>query len=107
MNTKMTRDPIDLMALGVIVLTAFLCIVTACTSTGCGYMIDDEKPLHALKDEGYTAATITDRHVIAPGLFGCDEKDTAGYGVSATNVTGAKVNLIVCCGILKGCTIRH
>ncbi len=107
MNTKLTRDPITLMASGVMVLTVILGAITLLTSAGCGSFVDEGKALRAVKDDGYTDASITDRHVIVPGMFGCDDKDSVGFDVKATNVNGTKVKLIVCCGLIKACTIRH
>ena len=107
MTSTKDRNVIDYMAYSVMVITAILGIATVMTSTGCGNLVNDETALRAVKDEGYTAATITEKHTIVPGLYGCDDKDTAGFDVTATNVTGAKVNLTVCCGIIKACTIRH
>jgi hypothetical protein len=108
MKNEKKIDPIDAMAFGVMVITAILGLVTVATTAGCGYAVADEKALGAVAAEGYTSATITEKHELLPGWNGCDEKDTAGFDVTATNVNGQRVNLIVCCGlVLKGCTIRH
>jgi len=101
------RNVIDMMAYGVMMVTAILGAVTLMSTTGCGSMVDNGKALHAVKDEGYTGATVKDKSVVFPGLNGCDDSDTAGFDITATNVNGARVNLTVCCGVIKACTIRH
>lgn len=107
MTIKSDRNVVDYMAYGVLLLTAVLGVATLMTSTGCGNLVDDQTALRAVKDEGYTKATITEKHTVAPGFYGCDEKDTAGFEVDATNIKGDPVKLTVCCGIIKACTIRH
>ena len=108
MKNEKKIDAVSAMAYGVMALTAILGLVTVVTTSGCGYAVGDEKPLGAVAAEGYTSAAITERHELFPGMNGCDEKDTAGFDVTATNVNGTRVNLIVCCGLVfKGCTIRH
>lgn len=107
MTSMKDRNVIDYMSYGVMMVTAILGAVTLMSTTGCGSMVDNGKALKAVKDDGYTSATIKDKSVVFPGWSGCDDSDAAEFDVTATNVTGAKVNLTVCCGIIKACTIRH
>ena len=36
----------------------------------------------------------------------CSDKDTFSTGFEATNPAGERVSGVVCCGILKNCTVR-
>lgn len=38
--------------------------------------------------------------------FGCAEGDKVGRGFSAMNANKVRVEGVVCCGVLKGCTVR-
>lgn len=43
-------------------------------------------------------------HGYAP--FSCGEDDTFATRFSAVNSKGARVSGVVCCGVLKSCTVR-
>lgn len=57
----------------------------------------------ALEDAGYEDIKTTGYS----GPFRCDEKDKFATGFEATNSKGKRVHGVVCCGFVKGCTIRH
>lgn len=46
---------------------------------------------------------------VVPGnasLFSCSDSDRMGRKFTAINVNGMKISGIICCGLLKNCTIR-
>ena len=55
----------------------------------------------ALKSAGYT-----DIQVGGYSFWGCGQDDTFSTKFKATNPTDHTVSGVVCCGTLKGCTIR-
>ena len=80
---------------GLVIILVILPIpLMACTSPN--------KAASALQDAGYSDITING---IAP--FSCGEDDNFSNKFTATNPAGDTVSGVVCCGILKGCTIRH
>ncbi len=56
---------------------------------------------HALQNQGFTNIQITG---YAP--FSCGEDDTSSTGFTADNPHGDRVSGVVCCGLMKNCTIR-
>jgi len=72
-------------------LTALL--LTACT---------DSKTAHEVLDaEGYTNVKTT-----GYDAFACSKDDMSATGFTATSVAGRRVEGVVCCGLLKSCTVR-
>ncbi len=55
----------------------------------------------ALLDAGFTDIELTGWDV-----FACSEDDTFSTGFTAKNPQGRAVSGTVCCGAMKGCTIR-
>lgn len=83
--------------------------VAAATVCVIGYELsvasDTSAPKRALDAAGYTDARV-DSGSIAGEWDGCAKHEIA-YDAEATNVRGARVHLLVCCGpYLKGCTVR-
>lgn len=60
-----------------------------------------EKATQTLNHAGYTNIVIT-----GYDPFSCGEDDTFKDSFTATNPNGMTVSGTVCCGFLKGCTIR-
>ena len=56
---------------------------------------------NALDNEGYTQIQIT-----GWSPFHCGDRDLTSTGFRAMNARGKPVSGVVCCGILKNCTIR-
>lgn len=66
----------------------------------------DSVACDALAAQGFTGCQVKDRHVVAPGYFGCG-REGLGFETEATNPAGHRVKMLVCCGVLfKGCTLR-
>lgn len=78
------------------IMLAVICMpfLSSCT--------DAAASTRALTDEGYTEVEIT-----GYDYFGCSKDDTFHTGFRAKNVKGVVVTGVVCCGILKSCTVRH
>ena len=78
-----------------LLLALLLGATTACTS--------DVQSKQTLLDAGYTEISLTG---YAP--FACGEGDTFSTSFTALNPKGNRnVKGTVCCGLMKGCTIRH
>lgn len=76
-------------------LTLMLCLLLGCT-TG--------------EDEVTSAVTRAGFTEVKPGrltAFGCSDDDKVGRLFTARNAQGVVVEGQVCCGVLKGCTIRY
>jgi hypothetical protein len=73
-------------------------LIVMCTTNAC---TDDNKTVHTLNDAGYSNI-----HTTGYTFFGCGEQDYYHTTFTALNPAGKNVSGIVCCGILKGCTIR-
>ena len=58
----------------------------------------------AVIDEGYTDIVMGDMP-----LFGCSDSDEVllSRKFTARNANGKTISGVACCGLLKGCTIRH
>lgn len=68
-------------------------------------------PLSACTNDSATRSTLeksgfTDVQVTGYRPFNCGENDLSSTGFTAKNVNGSTVEGVVCCGILKGCTVR-
>ena len=72
--------------------------------TSCGP--GPEKAIQVLDDAGYSNISITDSSNFAQ-WNGCSKGDSIAHTATATNVKGKRVNLVVCCGLMKSCTIRQ
>lgn len=55
----------------------------------------------ALRKQGFHDVEIT-----GWSPLGCGEKDAFSTGFRATNASGERVDGVVCCGVLKLCTVR-
>jgi hypothetical protein len=72
-----------------------------------GSCVDKEVAIHAATVEGYTDVKVTDRHDFLAAWYGCSGSDAVGFEVSATNVKGERVKLLVCSGwLIKAATVR-
>jgi hypothetical protein len=74
-------------------------LISALLLTGC--ITDEAEAESTLVKSGYTHVQIGDW-----AWFGCDQKDKHGREFTAVNPNGLKVSGQVCCGVLKGCTVR-
>ena len=92
MNKNNDRLPIILSTLFLIVFFAIL-FQTGCT--------DPESARDALSDEGYT-----DIEIVGFEVWGCSEDDFYHTGFRARRGDRV-VEGVVCCGIMKDCTVRH
>jgi uncharacterized lipoprotein YajG len=68
-------------------------LLAACT--------DSKTTLEVLDAEGYTNVKTT-----GYSPFACSKDDLSATGFTATSVTGRHVDGVVCCGLLKSCTVR-
>lgn len=67
---------------------------------GYGCFTDDTRTTRILQESGYT-------NVVTTGwAFGCSDSDTFETGFKARSPNGTPVSGVVCCGLLKSCTIR-
>ena len=67
-----------------------------------GSCTDEEATIAALGDEGYT-----DIRAGGYAWFACSKDDRFKTKYTARNAQGKQVSGAVCCGFLKGCTVRH
>lgn len=72
-------------------------LIGLCFSCGAS----EERSRAALEKSGYKDIEIT-----GYSPFSCDEKDSFSTGFKATNPVGQRVEGVVCCGLLKNCTVR-
>jgi len=75
-----------------------LTLITALVLTAC---TDSKTAREVLDAEGYTNVKTTGYDV-----FACSKDDMSATGFTATSVTGRHVEGVVCCGLLKSCTVR-
>ncbi len=67
-----------------------------------GCFTSDEETSRTVRAQGFS-----DVRLGGVAWFACDGKsDKAGQHFTATNPRGEVVSGVVCCGILKGCTVR-
>ncbi len=66
---------------------------------------NNDNPCHVASVYGFTNCQVTDESW-ASHNHGCSDDDNKAYEITATNVRGANVNLVVCCGVMKACTLR-
>ena len=77
----------------------FAIITICCVLISC---YDDSRSRQALDNAGFTDIVITGYEP-----FGCGDDDTFSTGFKAKNSKGTDVEGIVCCGVVKACTIRY
>lgn len=75
------------------ILLSCLLVLAACT--------DDSATKSTLQKAGYT-----DIQTTGYDMFACSDSDTFSTGFRAKNPQGQVVTGVVCCGLLKSCTIR-
>jgi len=93
MNKNNDRLPMILSTLFLIVFFAILFQTPGCT--------DNESARDILSDEGYT-----DIEIVGYEVWGCSEDDYYHTGFRARRGDRV-VEGVVCCGIMKDCTVRH
>lgn len=73
-------------------------IILAGVLTAC---VAPDASVRALQNQGFT-------NIETKGWqpFTCAESDTFSTGFTATNPQGRRVGGVVCCGVLKNCTVR-
>ena len=73
---------------------AAVLLATACTAPDATRRTLEAEGYEDIKTLGYTP-------------FQCGNDDKFSTGFEATNAKGDRVRGTVCCGFLKGCTVRH
>ena len=76
-----------------------LCFALLFALSGC---TNSEEAQRTLLDAGYS-----DVETRGHAAFRCGANDWSATYFEATNPAGRQVSGVVCCGLLKGCTIRH
>lgn len=85
---------------GLVILVLTLIVVA---TSGLG---DDSEAIKLLQIHGFSNVTIQNKGGGAM-LYGCGRDDLFWYQANAINPAGKDVsNLLVCCGAVKGCTLR-
>ncbi len=74
-------------------MATMLLLLCACSSP--------DESRRTLDNAGYTDIETTGWEP-----FACGEKDTFSTGFRATNPSGQRVSGVVCCGVIKRCTVR-
>lgn len=73
-------------------------VLVAAATAGC---TNESASRRALEAHGFTDIRFTGYR-----LTGCDEEDSFQTGFVAKNPAGKRVEGVVCCGVLKACTVR-
>jgi hypothetical protein len=75
---------------------------------GCGEVATSpEQAVKTAETMGWSNVRVTERHGMAPSLYGCSDKDVVAYEISGKNPRGDSAAATVCCGWpFKGCTMR-
>jgi hypothetical protein len=76
-----------------IYLAFLLAVLAGCSDAG--------RTQETLEKSGYH-----DIHVGGYAPFSCGQDDSFSTGFHAVNAAGQPVDGVVCCGVLKGCTVR-
>jgi hypothetical protein len=84
---------VALLSCAMVCLVAFASVCIGCT--------DDSSTRKTLQNAGYT-----DIQTTGYSMFSCSDSDTFSTGFTAKNPKGVRVSGVVCCGLLKSCTIR-
>ena len=79
--------------ISVVLIVVIMNILWGCTAP--------DKSTRILEEQGFTNVEIT-----GYSLFSCGQDDTFSTGFRATNPAGRKIDGTVCCGVMKGCTVR-
>lgn len=75
---------------------------------GCSAFVEEDVPIRALENAGFTDAQCGDKNFVAPAWSGCSGSDGVAFKCTATNPAGKRVRLTVCAsGWLKNATIRY
>jgi hypothetical protein len=77
----------------------YLIVFAALSLVAC---TDPSETIRVLSDEGYEEIEVT-----GYSFFECGKDDMSSTGFRAKNSKGKVVTGAVCCGLLKGCTVRH
>jgi len=92
-------DSWDLQTFGLFLFFAIIAICAfAFYVVGCNNM---ETSIKILKAEGYNDIIINGSNILQ-----CGKGDYSSDTFKATTVNGSKVKGVVCCGMLKSCTVR-
>lgn len=105
----MRYEKFDLKAdimMGAALVAGFLLLPRSCTAV-VEQNYDATDAVATAEDMGFTDAEVTEVNRWYPGFQGCDEKDSIGFELNATNPNGDEVDLLVCKGLFKGATIRQ
>lgn len=70
-----------------------------------GCKVDNAPAIRACETDGFTNCRVTETSSTLFSGF-CGNDDTYAYSMFATNIREQNVSIVVCCGYLKGCTIR-
>ena len=76
-------------------------VLSTIVSVMCNGCTSPEASRETLRKGGYTDIVIT-----GWDAFGCSDSDTFSTGFRARNPQNQAVEGVVCCGLLKRCTIR-
>jgi hypothetical protein len=76
-----------------------ICIAMVLTAACVG--TDNDGSRRTLDAAGYSNIELTGYK-----WYGCGQDDSYHTAFSATNPAGKRVSGVVCCGMMKGCTIR-
>jgi hypothetical protein len=77
------------------ILTYIAVVITLASCT------DNERTIETLTKSGFTNVTVG-----GYAAFGCSDDDHFATEFTATNQTGHRVSGVVCCGLMKSCTVR-
>jgi len=86
---------------GIVAIVVFLFVL------GRGFLVDENTAIRAVNGTGVQSLEIVETHPVMPVFWGCDQRDAAGFEWTGYNGAGQKVDGIVCCGVLKSCTVRY
>lgn len=82
------------LVLGIILVVLIVAFATAVTTSA-------DEAHQTLSSAGFTDVVVGDW-----AFFACGRDDKRGREFTATNPAGKHVSGVVCCGILKSCTVR-
>jgi hypothetical protein len=82
-------------------------IATLVLTLSCGILNTENDALSALTAAGFTNPRVESKHVVFPEFHKCGKGDAAAFTCSAENQNHVRVQMAVCCGFFKGCTIRY
>lgn len=84
----------------VILLGLVICVGAGFALSTCE---DDD---YAAQRKALTNQGFTDVDIGSYAFFGCSESDVYSNHFTATNTAGKPVEGLVCCGLMKACTVR-